>query len=172
MEKMARGSAIALALAAACVALPASAQVYNNSASTTFNVTLVIVADCTIVANPLDFGSSGVIDTNIDAQTTLEVTCTGTTPYNVGLDAGNVPGSTIPNRLMGGVTAANGATVAYQLYQDPARTILWGNTQAADTLSGVGTGVPQAIPVYGRVPPQETPPPDTYLSTVTATVYF
>jgi spore coat protein U-like protein len=172
MKNFTRGSACALAFAATFVASPASAQVYDNTAIATFNVTLVIVADCTIAANPLDFGTTGVLDTNIDAQTSLDVTCTSTTPYNVGLDAGNVPGSTVANRLMAGVTAATGSTATYQLYQDPARTIVWGNTQATDTLSGVGTGVAQSIPVYGRVPPQDTPPPDTYLATVTATVYF
>src|SRR5690606_2594910 len=111
------------------------------------------------------------LDTNLDAETNLAVTCTTSTPYNIGLSAGDVSGSTIENRLMAGTTGAAN-TVAYQLYQDPARTAVWGDTQTTDTVSGVGAGTTQTIPVYGRVPPQDTPEPDTYQSTVTATVYF
>lgn len=73
---------------------------------------------------------------------------------------------------MAGTTGGDATTVAYQLYQDPARATVWGDTQATDTLGGVGAGTTQSIPVYGRVPAQTTPAPDVYQSTVTATVYF
>lgn len=153
MNETARAAGLACFTFASALALPAAAQVYDNTAAATFNVTLTIDADCTISANPLNFGTSGVLDTNVDAETTLDVTCTDTTPYNIGLNAGNVTGSTVGNRLMVGTTASDGATVAYQLYQDPARATIWGNTQGTDTLGGVGAGTTQSIPVYGRVPP-------------------
>ncbi|RBL65547.1 spore coat U domain-containing protein, partial [Pseudomonas sp. MWU13-2625] len=38
--------------------------------------------------------------------------------------------------------------------------------------AGTGTGAAQSLTVYGQVPAQATPKPDTYQTTVTATVYF
>ena len=63
-------------------------------------------------------------------------------------------------------------TVGFQLYQDAGHTTLWGNTQGTNTASGTGTGSAQSIVVYGQVPAQTTPKPDTYQTTITATVYF
>jgi spore coat protein U-like protein len=148
------------------------AAVYSNGSKTsTFDVTLKIIADCTIASTALDFGQSqGVLATAVNVNTTLNITCTNTTPYNIGLNAGTGTGSTTAARLMSG-TGANTSTVAFNLYQ-AAGTTNWGNTQGTDTKSGVGTGVSQVHTVYGNVPAQATPQPDTYKSTITATVYF
>lgn len=101
------------------------------------------------------------------------MTCTNTTPYNIGLDAGTTTGSTVANRLMAGTATGNTATtVAFQLYRDAGRSTIWGNTQDTDTVGGTGTGAAQTLTVYGQVPPQTTPRADTYQTTVTATVYF
>lgn len=154
--------------------MPTAAAVYSNGTnSATFNVTLTLQANCSITANPLNFGSTGVLSAAINQQTTLSVTCSDTTPYNVGLDAGNVTGSTVASRLLAGTTSGNtSTTVAFELYQDAGHTTLWGNTQGTNTEGGTGTGAAQAITVYGQVPAQATPKPDTYQTTVTATVYF
>ncbi|CAG9192132.1 Sigma-fimbriae tip adhesin [Paraburkholderia tropica] len=152
----------------------ADAAVYSNGTATaTFNVTLTLQANCAISANPLAFGTNGVLGTAINQQTTLSVTCTNTTPYNVGLDGGNVTGSTVASRLMAGTATGNTTTtVGFQLYQDAGRTTIWGNTQGTNTVAGTGTGSAQTLTVYGQVPAQTTPKPDTYQTTVTATVYF
>jgi spore coat protein U-like protein len=145
----------------------------NGTATATFNVTLALQANCAISATPLNFGTNGVLATALNQQTTVAITCTNTTPYNVGLDGGTVAGSTIPSRLMAGTATGNtGTTVGFQLYQDAGRTTVWGNTQGTDTVAGTGTGSLQSISVYGQVPAQATPRPDTYQTTVTATVYF
>lgn len=139
--------------------------------STTFTVSLTLQNDCQIAANPLNFGNSGVIAANIDQTTTLAVTCTNGATYNVGLDAGSVSGSTVTNRLLAG-TGTPVPTVAYQLYRDAARTLVWGQTVGTDTFSGTGNGAAQTVTVYGRVAPQTTPAAGAYSSTVTATVTF
>lgn len=164
-----------LVLAAAIVALtPAitGAATYSNGSKTSnFDVTMKIIADCTIAASPLSFGNSqGVLATAVTANTTLAVTCTTTTPYNLGLSAGTGTGSTTSTRYMSG-TGGNTGTVQFNLFQTAGATN-WGNTQGTDTQSGVGTGSSQTITVYGQVPAQATPAPDTYKSTITATVYF
>ena len=150
------------------------AAVYSNgTATSTFTVTLTLAANCSISATPLNFGSNGVLATAINQQTTVAVTCTNTTPYNVGLDGGTVTGSTVTSRLMAGTATGNtGTTVGFQLYQDAGHTTLWGNTQGTNTVSGTGSGSAQPLVVYGQVPAQTTPKPDTYQTTVTATVYF
>jgi spore coat protein U-like protein len=104
----------------------------------------------------------------INQTTTLSVTCSNTTPYNVGLDAGNASGSTVAARLL-----ANGAaTVGFQMYSDSGRSTVWGNTIGTNTVSGTGTGSAQTLTVYGQVPAQATPTANTYTSTVTASITF
>jgi spore coat protein U-like protein len=153
--------------------LARAATYSNGTAIANFTVTLTLNANCSISANPLNFGSNGVLATAINQQTTVAVTCTNTTPYNVGLDAGTVTGSSVASRLMAGTATGNtSTTVGFQLYQDAGHTTLWGNTQGTNTVSGTGSGAAQSIVVYGQVPAQTTPRPDTYQTTVTATVYF
>ncbi|KEZ05733.1 spore coat protein U [Burkholderia sp. MSh2] len=152
----------------------ADAATYSNGTATaTFNVTLTLQPNCMIAANPLAFGTNGVLASAINQQTTVSVTCTNTTPYNVGLDAGSVTGSSVTSRLMAGTATGNTTTtVGFQLYQDAGHTTVWGNTQGTNTVAGTGTGAAQTLTVYGQVPAQTTPKPDTYQTTVTATVYF
>jgi len=164
---------IALMPVAPLVPLAQAAVYSTGTATATFNVTLTLQANCAITANALAFGTNGVLGTAINQQTTLSVTCTNTTPYNVGLDGGNVTGSTVTSRLMAGTATGNtGTTVGFQLYQDSGRTTIWGNTQGTNTVAGTGSGAAQTLTVYGQVPAQTTPKPDTYQTTVTATVYF
>jgi spore coat protein U-like protein len=154
---------VALALAATVSSAQASTTV-----TTTFQVSLTITSNCVIAANPLSFGTTGVLTANVNQTTTLSVTCTNTTPYNVGLDGGNVTGSTVTSRLLGNGTS----TVQFQLYSDSGRSIVWGNTIGTNTVSGTGSGSAQSLTVYGQVPTQSTPAASTYTSTVTASVTF
>lgn len=151
---------------------PAGAAVYSNGSNTAnFDVTLTIVANCVISANPLSFGTNqGVLTSAVNATSTLAVTCSNTTPYNVGLNAGTGTGSSGTTRYMNG-TGANTATVQFNLFQTAGAT-LWGNTQGTNTLGGTGNGTAQTLTVYGQIPVQTTPMPDAYKSTITATVYF
>jgi len=172
--KLSRLSAVAaLSLLGATATIPVGAAVYSTGTGTgPFDVTLKIIANCTISAAPLDFGEAqGLLSTPLNVNTTVSVTCTNTTPYNVGLNAGTGTGSTIATRYMSAATSGNTGTVQFNLYQTSGATN-WGNTQGTDTVAGIGSGSAQAITVYGNVPAQNTPAPDTYKSTITATVYF
>lgn len=172
--KLPRWSAIAaLCLLGSSAAIPVGAAVYSTGTGTgPFDVTLKIIANCVISAAPLDFGQTqGLLSTPLNVNTTVSVTCTNTTPYNVGLSAGNGTGSTTSTRYMSGVTSGNTGTVQFNLFQTAGATN-WGNTQGTDTVSGTGSGSAQSITVFGNVPAQNTPAPDTYKSTITATVFF
>jgi spore coat protein U-like protein len=60
----------------------------------------------------------------------------------------------------------------YALFRDAARTLNWGNTIGSNTVSGIGTGSAQSLPVFGRVPPSQTAAPGGYVDTIIATITF
>ncbi|MDR5764458.1 MULTISPECIES: spore coat U domain-containing protein [Caballeronia] len=165
-----KAAVIAIVAGAATLGVVASPNAMAASKSATFDVTLTVQDDCSIAANPLNFGSTGVISNNLDQTTTLSVTCTKGTAYSVALDAGTANGSTVADRKMS--NAAGDASVEFNLYRDTARTQVWGNTVDSDTVAGTGDGSNQSITVYGRVPSQDTPAAGTYSSTITATLVF
>ncbi|RRA49550.1 spore coat protein U domain-containing protein [Acidipila sp. EB88] len=138
----------------------------TSPVSVTIAVTATVVAMCTLSAGPLAFSNySGSLTT---ATATLSVTCTSTTTYNVGLDAGAGSGATVSTRLM----TLNGATLPYQVFQNSAHSINWGNTVGTDTVAGIGTGTAQSLTGYGLIPAGHLVTPGTYTDTVTATVTY
>lgn len=148
-----------------------SAVLEAEAATTTqtFTVQLTITASCSITsASTLDFGSQGLLNSVIDATSTIQVQCTTSTPYNIGLDAGAGSGATVTTRKM----TNGGSTVNYSIYSDTGRTTVWGNTIGSNTVTGTGTGSAQSFTVYGRVPVQTTPAAGAYSDTVTVTVTY
>lgn len=137
--------------------------------TTTFSVQMTITSACIInSASALNFGSSGVIAANVDQTSTIQVQCTNSTPYNIGLNAGTGTGATVAVRKM-----TNGAdAINYSLYSDAGRTTVWGNTVGTDTVSATGSGAAQSYTVYGRVPAQTTPAAAVYTDTITVTVTY
>jgi len=157
------------AVLAACFLLPWANTSFAASTTSTFAVQVAITATCTInSAATLNFGTQGVLATNVDQTSTIQVTCTNTTPYNIGLDAGTGSGATVATRKL----TSGGATVNYSLYSDSGRTTVWGNTVSTDTVAGTGNGSGQNYTVYGRIPAQTTPAPGNYADTITVTVTY
>lgn len=144
-----------------------SGQAQAATATTTFSVTATMMANCTISATNLAFGS--YTTALVDATSTISVTCTKSTTYNVGLNAGASTGATVTTRKM---TGPGGDTLAYGLYQDSAHTINWGNTVGTDTVSGTGNGSAQTLTVYGEVPAGQFVTPGAYTDTITATITY
>ncbi|MEO5845656.1 MAG: spore coat U domain-containing protein [Caldimonas sp.] len=133
----------------------AASGAFAATATATFQVTASVAAQCNVAALDLLFGAVDPLGANVDQTTSVTVRCTKNTTYTVGLSAGATAGATIAQRLM-----ANGAdTMNYNLFTDPARTTIWGNSAAAPTwVAGTGTGMgnPQVLTVYGRVPSGQT----------------
>ena len=161
---------VAMVAVMSAAALSVAPSSFAGSKTATFQVSLTVEADCSISANPLNFGSTGVIDSNLDQTSSVSVTCTKGTPYTVALDAGSATGSTIADRELG--NAGGTESVKFNLYRDAGHTQVWGQTTGTDVVGGTGNGSAQSITVYGRVPAQSMPAADTYTSTVTATVAF
>jgi spore coat protein U-like protein len=161
MKKALLGSLVAFGLVSGGVAQAATA-------TTTFQSKIIITASCTVTATLLDFGTTGLITANIDAASTMAVTCTNTTPYNVGIDKGVNGASTAARKMK----AAGADLVSYSIFKDTGRTSNWGDVVGTDTLTGTGSGVAQTINVYGRVPAQAGVTPATYTDTLTVTVTY
>jgi spore coat protein U-like protein len=147
-----------------------STAAYAATTTANFQVRLSITAQClAATTTDLDFGSSGFLLSNVDVQSSIQVQCTNTTPYNVGFDKGVNGASVTARQLKGG---PSNETINYAIYSNSGRTTNWGNTIGTDTVTGTGNGTPQTIQVYGRVPPQTTPTPGNYTDTITVTVTY
>lgn len=137
------------------------------TATASLDVTMTITAQCLVTGGTMTFpDTGGIISANVDTSANLTVQCTATTPYTIALDAGGGSGATTATRKM----ISGGNSLNYTLYQDSARTTVWGTTGSA-LLSGTGTGAAQTIPVYGRVPTQVVQA-GSYADTVQITVSY
>jgi len=155
-------------LLSAAAALACALAAHAATRSATFRVSATVQSDCTITAADLAFGTLGLLAANVDATSTLTITCTSGANYQIALNAGTVSGSTIEDRQM----ASGVNTLGFQLYKNAARTQIWGQTAGMDTVGGSGTGAAATVTVYGRVHPQLTPPAGTYETQITATISY
>ena len=142
-------------------------QAHASTATTTFGVSATVQSTCLISATSLAFGTyTGVA---VNSTSTVSVTCTNTTTYNVGLNAGLASGATVTTRKM---TGPSSSLLAYSLYSDSARSVNWGQTVGTDTVSGTGNGSAQSLTVYGLLPGAQYVNPGSYTDTITATVTY
>ena len=158
------------AAAMICAALAAGPDAASASTvTTTFTVSTDVVTACVVSATPLSFGSY-LPTTASTATSVITVACSNTVPYNVGLDAGTSTGATVTSRAMTGPTGA--LPLHYNLFQDSAHTINWGDTVGTDTVPGTGNGSGQTLTVYGQIPSGQGNRPGAYTDTITVTVTY
>lgn len=177
--------AAALALAIFGIAATAtSAFAATSPATAQFQVLMKINKACTVTAGAasnIQIGPAAGVDANSGANSgsnTINVTCSKTTPYFIGLapssanggnnnGAGNMVSTTAPG--------TNTDKVAYTLYQDGAFGTIWGNTATSTTAgngkSGTGNGSAQSHTVWAQAPSANFTP-DSYADTVTVNVNF
>jgi len=143
-----------------------------SSASSSLTVTASVSKNCTISTAPVNFGAYDTVAANatapLDGIGTVTVTCTKGAPAKVGLDAGaNAGGGTA--RKMSGASDV----LTYELYQDTAHAIIWGNTAGtALDIPAAPNQLPRNYSVYGRVPAAQAAAVGSYTDTVMATVNF
>lgn len=153
--------------AAALFGVPAALAA---TSSTTFNVTATVPAVCSIAATDLVFGTydASAVAPN-DASSTVTVTCSNGSIFDVGLDSGNGAGATVLNRKM--TSGIN--TLAYIMYLNAGRTTIWGDgSLGTSTNGGVGSNAAQTFTVYGRIPTAQFVNAGAYADLVTATVTY
>lgn len=131
---------------------------------------------CSVLALPVMFGTYiPFSSTPTDSTGSVTVTCSGAVPngYSITLNAGMFGGSNFANRRM----ATVGGYLGYQLYSDPAHTIVWGDGTGG---TNVTFGPPCFSPsycgatytVYGRVPARQAARPGVYADVTLVIVTF
>lgn len=157
---MARFTLLLAGTGALVALLPVTARA--ETASATFEVSLVVEPSCRVSAAPLSF--TGRAGETMDAASQITVSCNDDTPVAVQLDGGaNAQGG--ERRLAGA-----GGAVAYAIYSDPARSQQWG---AGEPRTGTAGTVPLALAAYGRIAPGATlGASGSYRDTITVTVDF
>lgn len=135
--------------------------------SDTFEVSATVQSVCTITANDLAFGSYDPSGGDVDAFSTIDVTCTNNTAFEIGLNGGTTSGN-VADREMSGT----GVNLNYALYSDSSRTQNWEDLGSTLTVTGTGDGTTQSVTVYGRLFGNQFSSAGLYTDTVTATVEF
>lgn len=164
-RRRSRVTLLTAAVSALSLLLPCAVEA--TTVTTTFAVTATVQATCLVSATAMAFGTySG---SAVTGSSTISVTCTNSTPYNVGLDPGLAPSATVTTRQMTGPASA---LLSYALYSNAGRTVNWGQTVSTDTVAGTGSGSAQGITVYGSIPAGQYVTPGAFTDTVTATVTY
>jgi spore coat protein U-like protein len=133
-----------------------------------FSVNASVAANCLVSVQNVDFGTQGVLSTNVDATGSVTATCTSGTTYTISLNGGTTNAAPTARKMTKGAE-----TVTYGLYKDTNRSQPWGDANTpGSTVAGTGTGSAQLLTVYGRVPPQTTPSPGVYTDTVVVTLTY
>jgi spore coat protein U-like protein len=168
MKKLTLVATAVLAIAAASAAVAATS-------TATFQVLITVAKACSVTAGTgsnLNFGTVNSSATALSTTSNISVTCSKSTPYNIGL----LPSNT--NTVGAGVmspTVAGPDTVAYQLRSVSAAGPIWGNTATATAVgngvAGTGTGLAQTVPVFATVASANVTPGD-YADTVTVQVNY
>lgn len=157
-------------VAAFVIGCISSNPAFATDATTTMGVSAIVLNACLVSATDMAFGSyNPTSSTPTDATSSIIVTCTPGTLYNVGLNAGTTAGATVSTRKM-----LNGAApLNYSLYSNSGRSTNWGNSSGSDTVSQTASSiVPATFTVYGRVPAQQSVAAGAYTDTVTVTVSY
>ncbi len=139
---------------------------YSATKTTSFQVTATVNDVCSISAVDLAFGqydpTTGAAN---DTTSIVTVTCTLSTPYDIGLNAGLATGATTTSRQMGD-------ELNYSMFEEPTRTTNWDDTGGTNTITGVGTGLPVPHIVYGRIPGSQVISAGTYTDTIIVTLSY
>ncbi|MEO8460551.1 MAG: spore coat protein U domain-containing protein [Dokdonella sp.] len=145
------------------------------TASASFQVKMTITKACTVSAgsgSDISLGSFASNSGSHSGSNSINVTCSKTTPYFIGLAPSNA--STTGAGVMSG-TGSNTDQVPYQLYSNAGYSTVWGNTATTTTIgngvAGAGSGLAQTISVYATAPSANFTP-DSYADTVTVTVNY
>ncbi|WP_323123093.1 Csu type fimbrial protein [Burkholderia alba] len=141
----------------------------TSSGTFSFTATATVINNCNITATNVAFAPTGVIRTALTATGTINAQCTNGDAFEIALNGGG--SGSVAARTM--LRSGGGGSVNYQLYQDAAHSIAWGDgTSGTSMATGTGSGTSQALTVYGLVPVQATPAPGSYSDTITATISF
>jgi len=116
------------------LAMAGGAQAATTPAQ--FTVTANVAANCLVSTTNMNFGIFNGVG-NLTGTADINVRCTDGVGYTIGLDVGTGGGNIATGRLLDGPGAE---TLTYNLYSDPAHTVIWGFA-LADRVGATGTGL-------------------------------
>jgi spore coat protein U-like protein len=127
-------------------------------------------AVCTVGEGSIAFGSLlGFASTaTLNTSGAFTITCTTNAPFVLALDKGL--GQSIRSRSM--TLSGGNATIRYQIYQDAAHSIIFGDGTAGSAWSGVGTGTAQLVQLFGQIPSQNIAAVGVYTDSISVTTMF
>ncbi|MDR6889824.1 MULTISPECIES: Csu type fimbrial protein [Variovorax] len=161
--------------ATAIVAATVTSAALAATSTSTFQVLINVAKACSVTAGAgsnINFGTVDSSATGLTANSNISVTCSKSTPYNVGLLPSN--NSTTGAGVMAPAVAGPD-TVAYQLRSVSATGPVWGSTATptavGNGVAGTGTGAAQTIPVFATIANANVTP-GAYADTVTVQVNY
>ncbi len=141
-------------------------------ATGTLNVSMNMLADCTVTTTPVNFGN--VARGTYHANGDVTVNCSSGLPYSIALDSGQNYVGYAREMINDGGTMY----VPYWLYKDSGYTTEWADIDHAGTypmgtsLADTGTGADQPHPVYGEVSIYGSELNGNYADVVNVSVYY
>ncbi len=133
-------------------------------------------AACTVSATGVVFGAYNPnVGTPANATGTVSLSCTAGSSssgaYTIGLSMGG-GASYSTRRLSTGLS-----TLSYQLYQDSAHTIIWGDGTGSSVIFNGNDGLPNSggtnnLSIYGQIPARQGVTPGVYTDVIVVTVTY
>jgi spore coat protein U-like protein len=156
------------------VAIVATPRLHAATATANLSVSASVSANCLITAGTLAFGAYDPVFTNastdLTGSGTFTVACTkNASGVWIGMGLGLNAGAGTVRKMRVGATANY---LDYELYQEVARTNVWGNTQLTGVSYVPTSKAPATITVYGTVPQNQDVEVGSYTDTVVMTVNF
>jgi spore coat protein U-like protein len=144
----------------------------GKSTTATFTVTATVLAECTVSAFAINFGTYEPVVANaatpLDSTATINVFCTKGTTGTVTLDNGS--NFLSPNRRM---TPGGGVFMNYQVYKDSGRTTIWDNSNINSGTSGSkNIALGGGFIAYGRIPAGQDVKAGSYSDTMQSVVNY
>jgi spore coat protein U-like protein len=154
--------------------LCSSGQPEAATSSLAMTPTATVIQRCSIANGSMSFPNYDPLS-SIAAATTasISVTCTkGTTGASVGLDNGFNSANASGGQHRAMKSGAN--YLSYDIWQNAAHTIFWGNTPGSNTeaVPVPPSATAQNLTAFGQIPARENAPAGNYTDSVLETVNF
>jgi spore coat protein U-like protein len=146
---------------AVVAALPGIAAAQAN-----FIVSATVTENCTVGANPLNFGDYNTLGAAVTGSTTLTIRCTRGTSATISLDNG-------ANATPGGVRqmASGSERLRYDLFQDNTYSTRWGSGGSGLAYTAASRASVDRT-IYGRIDADQDVTPGSYQDTISVTVNY
>jgi spore coat protein U domain-containing protein, fimbrial subunit CupE1/2/3/6 len=121
--------------------------------------------NCTLGVQGVTFGSYDTLSAqNTDSAGGVSVSCDSSDTFTIALSSGH--GTMLSRQMQSGAYS-----MAYNLYTDSLRSIIWGDGTSGTTLVST-TGTSATYEVYGRIPAAQNLPAGSYNDSIIVTLTF